>query len=64
MTLPFYGHVIDGVETESIDGARMDSIDPYTREPWAQVALGAQKDADAAVAAVVDLFARRFDEGD
>ena len=59
MTLPFYGHVIDGVEIESIDGARMDSIDPYTREPWAQVALGAQKDADAAVAAA----RRAFDEG-
>ena len=59
MTLPFYGHVIDGVEVESIDGARMDSIDPYTREPWAQVALGAQKDADAAVAAA----RRAFDEG-
>ncbi len=57
--MEFFGHVIDGVETESVDGARMDTIDPYTREVWAQVALGGQKEADLAVAAA----RKAFDEG-
>ncbi|MEZ5118101.1 MAG: aldehyde dehydrogenase [Candidatus Nanopelagicales bacterium] len=54
-----YGHIIDGQEVESLDGARMDTVDPYTREVWAQVALGSQKDADVAVAAA----RTAFDEG-
>jgi aminomuconate-semialdehyde/2-hydroxymuconate-6-semialdehyde dehydrogenase len=58
-TMEFYGHIIDGREVESVDGARMDSIDPYTREPWAQVALGGRADAALAVAAA----RRAFDEG-
>ena len=45
----FFGHVIDGREVESADGARMDSIDPYTRQPWAQAALGSAVDAERAV---------------
>ncbi len=57
--MEFYGHIIDGHEVESIDGARMDSIDPYTREPWATVALGGRADAARAVAAA----RRAFDEG-
>ncbi len=57
--MEFYGHIIDGREVESVDGARMDSIDPYTREPWAQVALGGRADAALAVAAA----RRAFDEG-
>ncbi len=59
MTLPFYGHVIDGVDVESVDGATMDSVDPYTQKPWAAVALGSQQDAGLAVAAA----RRAFDEG-
>jgi aminomuconate-semialdehyde/2-hydroxymuconate-6-semialdehyde dehydrogenase len=57
--MEFYGHIIDGLEIESVDGARMDSIDPFTREPWAQVALGGRADAALAVAAA----RRAFDEG-
>ena len=57
--MEFYGHIIDGVEVESLDGARMDSIDPYTREPWAAVALGGRADAARAVAAA----RKAFDEG-
>jgi aminomuconate-semialdehyde/2-hydroxymuconate-6-semialdehyde dehydrogenase len=57
--MDFYGHIIDGQEVESRDGARMDSVDPYTRAPWAQVALGGRADAAAAVAS----SRRAFDEG-
>jgi aminomuconate-semialdehyde/2-hydroxymuconate-6-semialdehyde dehydrogenase len=57
--LPFFGHVIDGAEVPSLDGARFPSIDPWTREPWADVALGGQADSDRAVAAA----RKAFDEG-
>lgn len=56
---PFFGHVIDGVESSSAAGPRFDSIDPWTRQPWAQVALGSNAEADAAVAAA----RRAFDDG-
>ncbi|HPY26252.1 MAG TPA: aldehyde dehydrogenase family protein, partial [Mycobacterium sp.] len=58
MTLPFFGHVIDGVESAP-GGETFDSIDPWTRKPWAQIALGGKAEADAAVAAA----RRAFDEG-
>ncbi|GAA5154825.1 aldehyde dehydrogenase [Microbacterium pseudoresistens] len=57
--LPFVGHVIDGEEVPSRSGHVFPSIDPYTREPWAQVALGTAVDAGLAVAAA----RRAFDEG-
>ena len=57
--MDFYGHVIDGQEVPSLDGATMDDIDPYTREPWATIACGGKADADRAVAAA----RRAFDEG-
>ena len=57
--MEFFGHIIDGQEVASIDGATMDDVDPYTREPWATVALGGKADADRAVAAA----RRAFDEG-
>ncbi len=44
-----FGHVIGGHEVDSLDGRTMDSIDPFTREPWAKVALGSAADADRAV---------------
>ena len=47
----FFGHVIDGIEVESLDGARFETVDPWTREPWVEVALGGQADARRAVAA-------------
>ena len=38
--MEFYGHIIDGQEVASIDGATMEDVDPYTREAWATIALG------------------------
>jgi hypothetical protein len=38
--MEFVPHVIDGQETESASGKRFASVDPWTREPWAEVALG------------------------
>ncbi|HEV2244669.1 MAG TPA: aldehyde dehydrogenase [Streptosporangiaceae bacterium] len=52
-------HVIDGAYTESADGARFESVDPWTRRPWARVASGGPEDAARAVAAA----RRAFDEG-
>jgi aminomuconate-semialdehyde/2-hydroxymuconate-6-semialdehyde dehydrogenase len=57
--LPRFGHIIDGVEVPSASGEVFASIDPYTREPWAQIALGTAVEADLAVAAA----RRAFDEG-
>ncbi len=54
-----FGHVIDGEERESLDGARFDSVDPYTQETWATVALGGAPEADLAVTAA----RTAFDEG-
>jgi aminomuconate-semialdehyde/2-hydroxymuconate-6-semialdehyde dehydrogenase len=59
VTIELFGHVIDGEERESLDGARFDTVDPYTREPWAQVALGGAPEADLAVTAA----RRAFDDG-
>ncbi|EFC81437.1 aldehyde dehydrogenase [Parafrankia sp. EUN1f] len=52
-------HVIDGAETMSVDGATFPSVDPYTRQPWAEAARGTAHDADRAVAAA----RRAFDDG-
>jgi aminomuconate-semialdehyde/2-hydroxymuconate-6-semialdehyde dehydrogenase len=57
--MTFIPHVIDGQEAESVSGARFASVDPWTREPYAEVALGGPEDADRAVAAA----RRAFDEG-
>ncbi len=54
-----FGHIIDGKEVQSENGRVFQSIDPYTREPWADVALGTKTEADLAVAAA----RRAFDEG-
>jgi len=54
-----FGHVIGGEERESLDGARFDSVDPYTQETWAGVALGGAPEADLAVTAA----RTAFDEG-
>jgi len=51
-----YGHIIGGAEVPSVDGRTMESIDPYTREPWAAVAMGSAADADAAVTAAREAF--------
>lgn len=57
--LPFFGHVIDGVESRRENGKRFDSIDPWTQGSWAEIALGGADEAAAAVAAA----RRAFDEG-
>jgi aminomuconate-semialdehyde/2-hydroxymuconate-6-semialdehyde dehydrogenase len=57
--MEFIPHIIDGQETESSDGARFASVDPWPREPYAEVALGGRQDADRAVRAA----RRAFDEG-
>ena len=54
--MEFFGHIIDGHEIESADGARMPSVDPYLREPWAEAAVGGAADADRAVAAARAAF--------
>jgi aminomuconate-semialdehyde/2-hydroxymuconate-6-semialdehyde dehydrogenase len=51
--------VIDGVEIESLSGATFETTDPWTREPYARVALGDAADADRAVSAA----RRAFDSG-
>ena len=55
----FFGHVIGGVEVPSLDGARFDTVNPWTRQAWAEVALGSRADAEAAVTAA----RQAFDEG-
>src|SRR5665213_3544122 len=57
--MTFIPHVIDGEEVESLDGARFESVDPWTRAPWAEVALGDARDAERAVTAA----RRAFDTG-
>jgi aminomuconate-semialdehyde/2-hydroxymuconate-6-semialdehyde dehydrogenase len=52
-------HVIDGEQVESQSGARFESVDPWTREAWREVALGGQDEAGRAVAAA----RRAFDDG-
>ena len=54
--MDFYGHIIDGQEVPSLDGATMADVDPFTREPWATIALGGAADADRAVAAARKAF--------
>ena len=54
-----FGHVIDGEEAGSRDGAQFDTVDPWTREPWGQVALASPDDVERAVASA----RRAFDDG-
>lgn len=51
-----FGHVIGGVEEESASGERFESVDPWSREPWSEVALGGAADAVRAVAAARAAF--------
>jgi aminomuconate-semialdehyde/2-hydroxymuconate-6-semialdehyde dehydrogenase len=59
MTDTFFGHVIDGEEVRSLDGAVFDVWNPWTQEVFAQAAEGGPEDADRAVASA----RRAFDEG-
>ena len=49
--MEFIPHVIDGQQAESVSGDRFASVDPWIREPYAEVALGRADDADRAVRA-------------
>ncbi|MFF2520933.1 aldehyde dehydrogenase [Streptomyces liangshanensis] len=49
-------HVIGGEETGSADGSAYADIDPYTRESYAEVANGGEKDVRRAVAAAREAF--------
>jgi len=51
-----FGHIINGEEVGSLDGATMADIDPYTRESWATVACGGKADVARAVAAARSAF--------
>ena len=52
-------HVIGGAEVESSDGGTFETVDPWTRQPWARVARGTRADVERAVAAARGAF----DEG-
>lgn len=52
-------HVIDGELVESGDGGRFDNVDPWTRDPWTEVALGGIEEARRAV----DAARAAFDTG-
>ncbi len=57
--MEFFGHVIDGDEVPSADGATFDVTNPWTQQVWAQAAAGGPADADRAVASA----RKAFDEG-
>ena len=50
---------IDGAWTDAVGGEWIQSINPYTAEPWAEVPAGGADDVERAVAAA----RRAFDEG-
>ena len=59
MTDTFFGHVIDGEEVPSQDGAVLDVWNPWTQEVFAQAAEGGEADAARAVTS----SRRAFDDG-
>lgn len=54
--MEFFGHIIDGEEVKSVSDATFASVDPYTRQQWAQAALGDAEDAGRAVTAARRAF--------
>jgi len=56
MTDTFFGHVIDGAEVPSADGATFDLWNPWTQEVFAQAAAGGSEDAARAVASARAAF--------
>ena len=51
-----YGHYIAGREVAPVDGAYLETEDPYTGKAWAEIARGREGDVQAAVAAAKDAF--------
>ena len=52
----FFGHFINGQEVESSSGARFASMNPYTQQTWAEIALGGADDTNRALQAARDAF--------
>ncbi|QIK68430.1 aldehyde dehydrogenase [Nocardioides sp. HDW12B] len=52
----FFGHLIDGEEVPSVDGATFDVWNPWTQEVFAQAAEGGPEDAARAVASARTAF--------
>lgn len=46
-----FQHFIDGQYVDPAQGRWMDTVDPYTGEPWARIPQGCAQDVDRAVAA-------------
>ncbi|GAB6983985.1 aldehyde dehydrogenase [Nocardioides pyridinolyticus] len=59
MSDQFFGHLIDGEEVPSLEGASFDVWNPWTQEVFAQAAEGSAADADRAVTSA----RAAFDEG-
>src|SRR5260370_24345781 len=57
--MEFIPHIIEGREVGSADGKRFDTVNPWTRTAWAEVALGSRVAVERAVAAA----RRAFDDG-
>jgi aminomuconate-semialdehyde/2-hydroxymuconate-6-semialdehyde dehydrogenase len=49
-------HVIDGEPRKASDGGTFETVDPWKRAPWEEVARGTRDDVDAAVAAARRAF--------
>lgn len=56
LSLPEYGHFINGKQVEPSSGEYFGSENPFTGEPWARIAKGSKADVDAAVAAAHAAF--------
>ncbi|TPG21716.1 aldehyde dehydrogenase [Sphingomonas koreensis] len=54
--LPNYTHFIDGARVSSGDGRVFASDDPFTGQPWAEIARGGPTEVDAAVASAKCAF--------
>lgn len=56
MAIPYFGHVVEGVETSPDGGPGTPSIDPFTRRPWAAAATGNHTIVAGAVASARAAF--------
>jgi aminomuconate-semialdehyde/2-hydroxymuconate-6-semialdehyde dehydrogenase len=50
------GHIINGAEVASLDETVFETVDPWTREPWAEVSRGGSDEASAAIGAARAAF--------
>ncbi len=56
MDLPHYSLYIDGQFAEAEGHAKFETINPYTRKPWATVSSASEADVNRAVAAARKTF--------